>query len=138
MGSSTLQATDLPPTDDPLVDDTSAESTPKKKNTARQLFFNVLKIGISITLIYFLLRDTSISEVLAAVQTANVPLLLLAFSLHYVGFLVSAIRWRGLLRAQEKEASVNYLMQSYVVSAFFNNFLKNTLLEGFLLEASRK
>ena len=127
MGSSTLQATDLPPTNEPLLDDNLAENTPKKKNTARQWLFNVLKIGISITLIYFLLRDTSISEVLAAVKTANVPLLLLAFSLHYVGFLVSAIRWRGLLRAQEKEASVNYLMQSYVVSAFFNNFLPSTI-----------
>lgn len=103
------------------------EAPAKRKNTARQIVLNILKVGISLTLIYFLLRDTSISEVLAAVQAANVPLLIFAFSLHFVGFFVSAIRWRGLLRSQNKEASVRYLMQSYVVSAFFNNFLPSTI-----------
>lgn len=122
MGSSTLPAPDISPTNDTVVNE-----TPKRKNSARQILLNILKIGISITLIYFLLRDTSISEVLAAVKTANVPLLILAFSLHFIGFLVSAYRWRGLLRAQSKNASIRYLMQSYIVSAFFNNFLPSTI-----------
>ncbi|MCA9887029.1 MAG: hypothetical protein KC546_01600, partial [Anaerolineae bacterium] len=60
MGSSTLPAPDISPTNDTVVNE-----TPKRKNSARQILLNILKIGISITLIYFLLRDTSISEVLA-------------------------------------------------------------------------
>jgi|GEM_PF-58587 len=116
---------------DALKSQTAAEEAPPAANkpakTGRKRLFTLLKIAISVTLIYFLLRDTSVSEVLAAMQGANIPLLLLAFSLHLVGFTISAYRWRGLMRAQDMDASIPYLIQSYVVSMFFNNFLPSTI-----------
>lgn len=99
----------------------------KPKNKTRQLAFTVLKVLVSGGLIWFILRDTSLSEVWTAIQSANPWLLLLAFSLHFIGFLVSAIRWRGLLAAQDVDASIPFLFNSYVVSAFFNNLLPSTI-----------
>lgn len=116
---------------DALKSQTATEEVPpatdKPAKSVRKRLFTLLKIAISVTLIYFLLRDTSVSEVLAAMQGANIPLLLLAFSLHLVGFTISAYRWRGLMRAQGMDASIPYLIQSYVVSMFFNNFLPSTI-----------
>jgi hypothetical protein len=51
----------------------------------------------------------------------------MAFSLHLVGFTVSAYRWRLLLRAQGSDASIPFLIKSYIVGMFFNNFLPSTV-----------
>ncbi len=103
------------------------QQSAKEKNRLRQFAFTVVKVVISAGLIWFILRDTSVEEVWNAIQMANPWLLALAFSLHFIGFLVSAIRWKGLLRAQGVDATIPFLFNSYVVSAFFNNLLPSTI-----------
>lgn len=100
---------------------------PKGKSRLRQIAFTVIKAAISVGLIWIILKDTSVEEVWNAIQTANPWILALAFSLHFIGFLVSAIRWKGLLKAQGVDATIPFLFNSYVVSAFFNNFLPSTI-----------
>lgn len=107
------------------VTPSSKAATPRKR--WRQLLFNAIKVAVSVGLIYWILHDTSLSEVFTAIGNANVPLLMLAFSLHFIGFSISAYRWRGLLRAQGTNATIPFLFRSYVVSAFFNNLLPSTI-----------
>src|SRR3989304_4390275 len=40
-----------------------------------------------------------------------------------IGLLISAYRWKLLLRAQSVEAPTLDLLQSYLIGGFFNNFL---------------
>ena len=99
----------------------------KPKNKSRQMIFSALKVAVAAILLYFLLRDASISEVFESMRSANLWILLAAFMLHPLGFLISAIRWRGLLRAQGHDSTIWYLIKSYIVSMFFNNFLPSTV-----------
>lgn len=62
-----------------------------------------------------------------AIRSANVALVIFAFSLHAIGFLISALRWRVLLRAQGSGASIPFLVESLVVGVFFNNLLPSTI-----------
>lgn len=98
-------------------------SAPPKK----QLALTLLKILVSAGLIYWLLQDTNLAEILAAMNSANLLLVALAASLHLIGFTLSAYRWRLLLRAQGADASILFLIKSYIVSVFFNNFLPSTI-----------
>jgi hypothetical protein len=50
-----------------------------------------------------------------------------AFALHFVGLLISAVRWRLLLRAQGAEVDLPFLAGSLLVGTFFNNFLPSTV-----------
>jgi uncharacterized protein (TIRG00374 family) len=99
------------------------QSTSNKK----QSLFTLLKILVSMGLIYWILRDTNLGEIFRAMSSANLPLLILAGSLHLVGFTISAYRWRLLLKAQGADASILFLIRSYIVSMFFNNFLPSTI-----------
>jgi glycosyltransferase 2 family protein len=87
----------------------------------------LLKGLVSAGLMYWILRGTSLTEVVEAASNASVPLLLLAFSLHFVGYLISTQRWRVLLRAQGVEARLRTLLSSFMVAIFFNNFLPSTV-----------
>ena len=49
--------------------------------------------------------------------------LAVAFSLHTLGLLFSAYRWRILIRAQGDDVPLSFLVKSYLVGTFFNNFL---------------
>ncbi|MCP5095929.1 MAG: flippase-like domain-containing protein [Chloroflexi bacterium] len=99
----------------------------KEPLNKKKLIFNVLKIVISGGLIYWILRDTNLAEIFTAVRDANLWLLLLALSLHLLGFTISAYRWRILLRTRGSDASILFLIESYIVGMFFNNFLPSTI-----------
>lgn len=97
------------------------------KPSKKKFLLNTLKIAISVTLIVWLLWDTNLTEIFASIASANLLLVVLAGSLHLVGFTISAYRWRLLLRTQGTDGSIPYLIKSYIVSMFFNNFLPSTI-----------
>ena len=82
---------------------------------------------VSLGLIFWIMRSANVAEVFSAIRSVDLMLLVLAYSLHIVGYYVSALRWRVLLGAQGVVASVAYLIKAYMVSAFFNNFLPSTI-----------
>lgn len=102
------------------------EERPKAKSK-RGLILSIVKVLISGALIYWILRSTDLTEIFAAARNANVWLLLIAFSLHISGFVISAYRWRLLLRTSGSDASIPFLIESYIVGVFFNNFLPSTI-----------
>jgi hypothetical protein len=87
----------------------------------------LLKLTVSTGLMFWLLGDANLGEAFGAMRSAEPWLVLLAASLHLVGFTLAAYRWRLLLRAQGHDASIRFLIESYVVGMFFNNFLPSTI-----------
>jgi len=74
-----------------------------------------------------MLRGANLREVWQSIATASPWLLVSAFSLHFVGFTISAYRWRLLLRTRDSDATIPFLVRSYLVGVFFNNFLPSTI-----------
>jgi len=96
----------------------------KRKNWL--LFF--LKCAISLSIIaWFLTQKTSLADILREIGRASPWLLAFAFSLHAVGLLISAIRWRILIRAQGDSVPLGFLAGSYLVGMFFNMFLPSRI-----------
>lgn len=90
----------------------------------RDIVLFSLKIAISLSLLVFIiLKKAPLSEIGDSLKGANLWWIGLSFSLHAFGLLISAIRWRILIKAQGDSASLGYLAQSYLVGNFFNHFL---------------
>jgi len=82
-----------------------------------KLFFG---LGLLLYLIFF---KTKPEILFGLVRKINWPVAILAFSLHAVGLLISAIRWKLLLDDRGSRYSVTTLIQYYLVGTFFSHFL---------------
>ena len=82
-----------------------------------------LKIFFSTGLILWITHNVPLEQVWLVIADAHVALLFFAFSLFFVGYFITAFRWRMLIRAQGGDAPVLYLVRSFMVAIFFNNFL---------------
>lgn len=93
---------------------------PKKKD----IFIFLLKFIFSFSIIaYLLIKIVPINDFLKVLKGANVLWLILSFSLHSLGLLISAYRWQILIQAQGDRVPLGFLAKSYLVGTFFNNFL---------------
>lgn len=93
---------------------------PKKKD----LRIFVLKFIISFSILAFILiKDVRIKDIPLALKHIDFFWLILSFSLHALGLLISAYRWQILIRAHKDEVPLGYLAKSYLVGNFFNLFL---------------
>ena len=91
----------------------------KKKN----LFFLIkLVVGFGL-LLYLVLVIARPREIVAVLNGVSWPMLLLAFSLHTLGYLISAKRWKLILDARGGGFSIRQLIRSLLVGSFFNLFL---------------
>ncbi|MFZ1289721.1 MAG: lysylphosphatidylglycerol synthase transmembrane domain-containing protein [Melioribacteraceae bacterium] len=97
------------------------------KNFGEFLRKKILLILISSLLLYFLLVDVQLHEIFHSLKTADLILLLLAFSLHAVGYTISAVRWKILLKSQKVYSKISFLIKSYLVATFFNHFIPSTI-----------
>jgi uncharacterized membrane protein YbhN (UPF0104 family) len=86
-----------------------------------------LRLAVSAALIAWILARTPFREVGDAFRAADFRLVLLAAALHGFDTFASVRRWRLLIRAQGGEASFPFLVRSYLVGIFFNNFLPSTI-----------
>jgi uncharacterized protein (TIRG00374 family) len=93
---------------------------PKRKG----LLSIALKLVFSFSIIiYLLLKVVPIQEVIDALNDIHFFWLVLSFSLHALGLIISAHRWQILIRAQGDEVPLGFLAKSYLVGNFFNLFL---------------
>ncbi|HEC12008.1 MAG TPA: flippase-like domain-containing protein [Acidiferrobacteraceae bacterium] len=93
----------------------------------KKFIFITIKIIVSGALIYWILTRVSLEEVFAAMANARTGVLVVAFLMYFVGYSITAIRWRLLLHAQGVEVPLFRLVQSFMVALFFNNFLPSTI-----------
>lgn len=87
----------------------------------------IFKVATSTMLLAWIISKASVAEILAAVWSTNIPLLLAAYALTFIGIVLSVSRWRLLLQAQGATLPRLWLLRSYLVATFFNNFLPSTV-----------
>ncbi len=87
----------------------------------------IFKILVSVGLISWLLSRADLTQIWQTIQTADFGLLLLAFSMFYVAYFLSARRWQLLLGALGVQARLWTLVQSFSIAILFNNFLPSTI-----------
>jgi len=99
----------------------------ERKRKAKRVLIFLIKSGIAAVLLYLLLRTTRYEEFAHNFRRISWWWFVAATSLHIVGYLVSAHRWRILLLAQGVQISLWELIKSYVIATFFNYVLLGTL-----------
>jgi uncharacterized protein (TIRG00374 family) len=87
----------------------------------------VAKIGVSLALLAWLLRQSDLGALAQRVRTADIALLACAVIFYVAMLAVSVWRWRLLLEAQGHVAPMVKLSASYMVATFFNNFLPSNI-----------
>ena len=93
----------------------------------KKTLFLLLKISLSVALILWMTHDVALGSVFAIISESSTALLTLAFSLFFVGYVITAFRWRTLIRVQGGDAPIFFLVRSFMVALFFNNFLPSTV-----------
>ncbi len=92
-----------------------------KKKTIR--FLLKLLFSVAVIVFFLIVTKTSFNEIGRKIAGASRGWLAVAFSLQALGLLISALRWQILARAQGDDIPLLYLVKSYLVGMFFNNFL---------------
>jgi len=93
---------------------------PVGKKTLWFLFKLLLSAGL---ILFILNTKASLGDIGLALRRVDWRWLLLAVCLHIPGNLISAYRWQILARVQGDRHSLGFLLRSYLVGQFFNNFL---------------
>ena len=83
----------------------------------------LLKLAFSLAVLAFVFSKTPLRDIGRSLGGAAWPWLLPAFSLFALGLLISAYRWQILAGAQGDAVPLGFLVRSYLVGVFFNNFL---------------
>jgi len=96
-------------------------------NPLRRMLTLLLKVVVSVGLLYVLLGRTDLSRLWSYVRHASVPWLSAALLLYFLMILLSVWRWRILLDAQHVGVPSSRLLNSYLVATFFNNFLPSNI-----------
>jgi uncharacterized membrane protein YbhN (UPF0104 family) len=87
---------------------------------ARRNLWRLLRIALTVALLYWVLSRVSLEQVLDTLRAADARLLVAAFLLYQVGTLVRATRWWVLLRGSEVAASFLPVLGLTYIGQFFN------------------
>jgi glycosyltransferase 2 family protein len=87
----------------------------------------VLKVGVSLALLAYLLSTTDLAALTRRVRSGDPLLLAGALALYTLTLALATWRWRLLLRALGYQATMGHLSASYLVATFFNNFLPSNV-----------
>lgn len=85
------------------------------------------KVVFSTGLIWWILQGADLDTIWASLKGADFTLVLLAFALFYLGYLIIAQRQRTLLAAQNIHVSIGFLLKSFAIGMFFTNLLPSTI-----------
>jgi hypothetical protein len=94
----------------------------------------VLKLAVSASLLTLLFWRVDRAAFLRSLQTLPLSVLLGCAALYILGYLISIVRWRGLLLAEGIRLPITRLGLVYFEGAFFNLFLP-TVIGGDLVRA---
>src|SRR5262249_17063443 len=85
------------------------------------------KISVSLVLLVLLFSRIDVGKLWATARLASVPWLLIALLVYGVNVVAAVWRWQLLLTAQRVQMTQRALLGSFLVAAFFNNFLPSNL-----------
>ena len=104
-----------------------SEDVQSQQSRARSIVMSVVKVLVSVGLLYLLFRRVDVSRLWDVARQASIGWLATALLLYLAMILASTWRWRVLLRAQHVELPYSVLTQSFLVATFFNNFLPSNI-----------
>ena len=102
-----------------------AESS--ESSSTRRYVLLALKLSVSIVLLVLLFSRIDVRRLWATARLASVPWLLVALLVYFVNVIAAVWRWQLLLNAQNVRVGQRTLMGSFLVAAFFNNFLPSNI-----------
>jgi uncharacterized protein (TIRG00374 family) len=97
------------------------------KPSLKNLLSFIVKALVSIALIWYLLSITEFSAVIASLTSASPLWLVFAFITLIIGKIITSYRWQVLLKAQDINIPLRFLIGSVFVGQFFNSFLPTTI-----------
>lgn len=100
----------------------TAENSRQRRNQWRYV-----NIGMTVVLLGLVLYEVGLGSVKEALKGVNLELLVLCLLLSPVAPLLSAIKWRLLIRSQGFQVSLMTLFRLYVAGMFFNNFMPSNI-----------
>jgi uncharacterized membrane protein YbhN (UPF0104 family) len=112
---------------DVLTVDAEAVLEPARPSRARHFLLTVLKLAVSLGLLLVLFARTDSASLWQSVKRASLPWVLAALGVYLLQMFVSTWRWKLLLGAQGVRVRGQWLLGSYLVAAFFNNFLPSNI-----------
>lgn len=105
-----------------------------KSTSKRKYILLALKIAISLTLIFYLLyvQLDNVDDIWTAIYGADPVLLIAAFLLNTIGYLMCSWRWQILLKAQSFFVPLRELIRAYTIGIFFNALLPGVMSGDFM------
>lgn len=100
---------------------------PAAASARRRLIFLLIKIAVSGGLLWLLLTRVDLGRLWHTTRTASPAWLAGALGLYLIMSVLSAWRWRVLLRVQYVRMPLRTLTASFLVATFFNNFLPSNI-----------
>lgn len=85
------------------------------------------RIIFSVAIIVFLLTRIDLPKLLLTWRGMMVPLFGLGLAFQFAGILISAFKWRLLLRTAGEDVPYGWAVRVYLVGQFFNNFLPTVI-----------
>lgn len=99
----------------------------RETSRGRRVLGAALKLVLSVALMAFVLRDTSLDALWRTFRRVDPPWVLAALAAYGLMMAISVWRWSLLLRAQHVNAPARLLSESFWVAMFFNNFLPSNI-----------
>ncbi len=91
---------------------------------AKKTLFFLLRLFITLGLLYYIYRKIDLKLIKNILSTSNYPLFITAISIFILSNITGAVQWYFLLRSQKITGlSFFYTIKIHLLSAFFNNFL---------------
>lgn len=93
----------------------------------KRVLFLSLRISVSIILLWFLFRQLDREVLIEIIINADKRLLLLAFSIFFINYILSLFRWEMLLKAARIHLPLKRVIISLAGGYFFNLFLPSSI-----------
>jgi hypothetical protein len=98
-----------------------------ESSSLRRRALLAVKLSVSIVLLVVLFSRIDVARLWATARLASVPWLLVALIVYVVSALAAVWRWGLLLEAQHLHMSSRARLGSFLVAAYFNNFLPSNI-----------
>lgn len=93
----------------------------------KKLFSVLFRVGISIAIIIFLLRQVDLKSILGLIKNVDIGFLFWAFVVFFSGYILCLFRWEMLLKAADIHLPLKRIIISFSGGIFFSLFLPSTI-----------
>jgi hypothetical protein len=104
-----------------------APATAASRSSARSRLWMLVKLLISVGLLYLLLTRIDLGDLWTRIRSASPAWLAASLVVYTVMIVLSVWRWQLLLGAQRVRLGFAILFSSYLVALFYNNFLPSNI-----------